>query len=153
MLHITLICIGKLKEKYWTDACKEYLKRMTTLCRFEIIELPESVKGNPAACLEQEAQQILKRIPERSEIIALCVEGKAFSSEGFAAYFDKCASTQGAICFIIGSSEGLSERVKEIAGLKLSFSLMTYPHQMMRIILLEQIYRAIKIIRGEIYHK
>ena len=158
-MKIKIICIGKLKEKYWTEAEREYMKRLSAYCNAEIIELKESrLNGSGAAMEEQvkieEGKSILSKIGDNAYVITLEIKGKRFSSEGLAEKIqDLSIQGKGEIDFIIGGSLGLSEEVSRKADLKLSFSDLTFPHQMMRIILLEQIYRSYKIIRGETYHK
>lgn len=144
MVKIHIVCVGKLKEEYWRDACAEYCKRLSRFCKTEIIELAER------ATLAQEAEEIKRHLCGR--VFVLAVEGKQSPSEEFAREI-KCACDGGEeITFVIGSSCGLHQSVKEGARL-LSFSKMTFPHQMMRVILLEQIYRAFMINAGAEYHK
>lgn len=160
MQNITVITLGTLKEKYLKEAVLEYSKRLKTLCKFEIIELSEhKIPDNPSQkqieiSLEKEAEKIFSKINKSSVIIALCIEGKQKSSEELARYFEECAiNSKSHITFIIGSSFGLSDMVKEAAHLKLSFSKMTFPHQLARVLLCEQIYRAFKINQNSEYHK
>lgn len=145
MVRITFVCVGKLKESYWRDAVREYEKRLSRFCRTEIKELPER------AGLKDEAEEILRAC--RGHVIALAVEGKQCSSEVFAQKIKSLCDRGEEITFIIGSSCGLDESVKRSAKELLSFSQMTYPHRMMRVILLEQVYRAFMIISGAEYHK
>ncbi len=159
-MKCTVICIGSLKEKYWREAEKEYAKRMSRFGGWNVIELPECpLPDKPApkeieAALEKEAEQIFKRIPHRAYPIALCVEGKPLSSETLAQLVaDLPAEGFSEIALIIGSSYGLSPKIKEFCKRRLSISPMTFPHQMMRVILAEQLYRAHKINAGESYHK
>ena len=159
MIRVTLIALGKLKEKYLRDAVDEYKKRLSRYCDLEVIEL-EAIKlpDNPSkaqidAALEKEAEMILKKVPKSSEIYTLCVEGKQFSSEDFANRFSDCASQGRGMAFIIGSSYGMSEKVKLFSNTRLSLSKMTFPHQLFRVMLLEQVYRAFKINEGSTYHK
>ena len=137
MIKVNLVCVGNLKEKFFEEAAAEYLKRLSRFCKLEVKELPE--KNNP----EEEAESILRSLKGR--VIALAVEGKKCSSEAFAKKIAFCADKGEEITFVIGSSEGLSARVKERADELLSFSDMTFPHRLMRIILLEQNYRAFMI--------
>ena len=141
MLNITLICVGNLKEAYLRDAVKEYEKRLTAYCRFRTLELKDNTP-------------ILPHLPERAYRIALCVEGKQLSSEDLAELIEQKA-TEGfsEIVFVIGAFDGLPEDVKKACHLRLSFSKMTFPHQLMRVILLEQTYRAFTITNGGKYHK
>ncbi len=159
-MNINVICIGKLKERYWQDAVKEYAKRLGSYCSLEIIELKESpLRANPSAAdelavKEAEGREILRRIREQDYVITLEVKGKSFSSEQLADHVEQLGIRgRSTVDFIIGGSLGLSPEVSRRADLKLSFSAMTFPHQMMRVILLEQIYRSFKIIRHETYHK
>lgn len=159
-MNITVIAIGKLKEKYWTDAVKEYSKRLGGYCNLNIIELKESpLRANPSAADEQavkvaEGNDILSRIKPADFVITLEIKGKGLSSEQLASKIEDLAvNGRSSIVFVIGGSLGLSAEVSKRSDFKLSFSAMTFPHQMMRVILLEQIYRAFKIIRNEAYHK
>ena len=159
MIKITLVCLGKLKEKYLKDACDEYKKRLSRYCDFETIELePVRLPEKPStseveAALLKEAEMIIKKIPQNSDVYTLCVEGKALSSEKFAQNIQTSQNEGKSIVFIIGSSYGLSQKVKALSKLRLSFSEMTFPHQLFRVMLLEQIYRAFKINEGSTYHK
>ena len=160
MMNITVICIGKLKESYWREAIQEYGKRLNKYCTLLIDELKEERLPDRASLSDEEAvkeaegQSIIKRIKAGSYVIALDGKGKVLSSEGFAGSLSQLAlSGKSDLTFIIGGSLGLSQDVLSRADLRLSFSAMTFPHQMMRVILLEQIYRAFKINRNEVYHK
>lgn len=159
MIKVTFIALGKLKEKYLRDAVDEYAKRMSRYCKLDIVELnPINLHEKPSqseidSALLKEAEMIEKRIPENSIVTALCVEGKSLSSEQLADFVLKNTNSGKNMCFIIGSSYGLSEAVKQRADLKLSLSAMTFPHQLFRVMLLEQIYRAFKINEGSTYHK
>ena len=145
MVKVTVVCVGKLKEAYWRDACAEYLKRLSRFCKAEVKELPE--RANP----KEEAAEILRAC--RGYVIALAVEGKGCSSEGFAGKISAAVDRGEEITFVIGSSCGLDASVKAAASELLSFSAMTFPHQMMRVVLLEQVYRAFMINAGAEYHK
>ena len=145
MQKIYIVCVGKIKEKFYTDAAQEYLKRLSRFAKVEVREVAECRN------LEEEAALILKAAKGR--IVALCIEGKKFSSEELAAYIKELTDTGSECTFIIGSSCGLSDEVKDKANLKLSFSDLTFPHQLMRVVLLEQIYRAFMINGGGEYHK
>lgn len=145
MVRITFVCVGKLKEAYWRDAVREYEKRLSRFCKAEIKELPER------ANLKDEAEDILRAC--RGYVIALAVEGKQCSSEAFADKIKALCDRGEEITFIIGSSCGLHDSVKSAAKELLSFSQLTFPHQMMRAVLLEQVYRAFMIIGGAEYHK
>jgi len=160
MLDITLIAMGKLKEKFYLEACAEYEKRLKGYCRFNLLELPEvRLPEDPspaeiAAGLEKEAEMIFSKIPKGSWLCVMTPEGKLLSSEALA---DKIRSVKNAgkssLCFLIGSSFGMSPRVKEKADFKLSMSPMTFPHHLARVMVLEQIYRAEAIQAGSKYHK
>ncbi len=159
MMRITIIALGRLKERYLVDACEEYKKRLSRHCSLKLVELsPVAVSENPSeaeikAALKKEAVLIEKHIPARAKKIALCVEGREESSEGLACQFAEYSAEGCEHCFIIGSSYGLSEDIKAAADKKLSLSQMTFPHQLFRVMLLEQIYRAFKINEGSAYHK
>lgn len=159
MIKVTLIALGKLKEKYLRDAVEEYSKRLSRYCALEIAEInPVALPENPsekeiAAALTKEKELIFKKIPENAAVFALCVEGKQKSSEEFAAEIETLTNDGRNFCFIIGSSYGLDDGVKQRADTKLSLSKMTFPHQLFRVMLLEQLYRGFKIIEGSTYHK
>ena len=145
MQKINIVCVGKIKEKFYSDAVGEYLKRLSRFAKVEVREVAE------CRSLDEEAELILRAAKGR--VIALCIEGKKLSSEGLAEYIKELTDTGCECTFIIGSSFGLSDEVKRRADLKLSFSDMTFPHQLMRVIALEQIYRAFMINSGSEYHK
>lgn len=157
MINVKIICVGNLKEKYLKDGIAEYSKRLSSLCNFEIKELPEAFcpsqsKAHIEKALDSEASAILKEAG-KSAIIPLCIEGKQYSSEEFNRLIqDKALSGQSSISFIIGSSHGLSPKIKAM-GKGLSVSKMTFPHQLFRLMLCEQIYRAFQIQTGTKYHK
>ncbi|HHT57709.1 23S rRNA (pseudouridine(1915)-N(3))-methyltransferase RlmH [Herbinix luporum] len=159
-MKVSLICVGKLKEKYLTMAVDEYKKRLSRYCTLDIIELPdEKTPDNAGKALEEaikkkEGQRILRVLKEDSFCIALAIQGNMLSSEQLASYMEKLfVSGKSHISFVIGGSLGLSEEVLKRAHYQLSFSKMTFPHQLMRLILLEQIYRSYRIINKEPYHK
>ena len=159
-MNITIVCIGKLKEKYWREAVAEYSKRLGGYCSLTVKELKEApLPSNPSPADEEavkktEGEAILGAVKDQSYVISLEVNGRKFSSEELAAKMADLALTgRSDVTFIIGGSLGLSTEVSKRADLRLSFSDMTFPHQMMRVILLEQIYRAFKINAGETYHK
>ncbi len=159
MLIVNLICIGSLKEKYWRDACAEYQKRLSSLCKLSVLELPEyRLSEHPSAseiekALENEGERILSKAGN-STVIPLCIEGKQLSSPGLAELLSNLAlSGVSSVSFIIGSSYGLSEAVKKRGLQKLSMSEMTFPHQLARVMLLEQVYRAFMIMGNRKYHK
>ena len=159
-MRITVCAVGKLKEKYLRDAIAEYSRRLDRYCRLEITEVPdEKIPENAhsaeeRAVKEEEGKRLLRCIPDPSRVIALDIRGKGYSSEAFAGRIEE-AGLQGIshLTFVIGGSLGLSDAVLSRADEKLSFSQMTFPHQLMRVILLEQIYRAFRIISHEPYHK
>lgn len=160
MINIKIICIGKLKEDYLRMACAEYEKRLGAFCKLKVIELvPSRLPDNPndaqiEAALNDESERILAAISPNEAIFALCIEGKELSSEIFSKEIEKCAvSGFGSLCFVIGGSHGLSPTVKSKARYRLSMSPMTFPHQLARVMLLEQIYRAFMISSGGKYHK
>lgn len=159
-MNITVIALGKLKEKYLKDAVSEYGKRISAYGKLDIIELnPFRLSDNPSQkeidnALLSEAEEIKKKIPNNSYVFALCIEGKEKSSENFAKAISEAAiNGKNSVVFIIGSSFGLSPEIKNLADFKLSFSPMTFPHQLMRVMLLEQIYRAFQINNNGKYHK
>lgn len=159
-MNVTVIALGKLKEKYLKDAIDEYAKRIGAYARLDIVELnPVKLSDNPSQAeienaLNKEAEDIKKKIPNNSFVFSLCIEGKEKSSEDFAKEI-KNATVNGKsnIVFIIGSSFGLSPEIKRLSDNRLSFSPMTFPHQLMRVMLLEQIYRAFQINNNGKYHK
>ena len=160
MFEITLIAMGKLKEKFYLSAAAEYEKRMKGYCQFRLIELPEvRLPENPspaeiAAGLEKEAELIFSKIPKGAWFCTFTPEGKLLSSESLAAKIKEVKlSGKSSACFLIGSSFGMSPRVKERADFKLSMSPMTFPHHLARIMVLEQLYRAEAIQAGSKYHK
>ena len=159
MVQVTVITVGNLKEAYWRDAMAEYEKRLGAFCKSEILQLKEAkLSDNPSegeikAALADEGKRILSAIPPRSYKIAMCVEGKQFSSEELAAKLDGVLANTGSLCLIIGSSYGLSDEVKCACDLRLSVSKLTFPHQMMRVLLLEMLYRCFGILKGTKYHK
>lgn len=159
-MKCTVICTGSLKEKYWKEAEAEYAKRMKRFGGWNVVELPEvTLPERPSQkeidqALKKEGEAILKKLPGQSYPIALCVEGKPYSSEELAALVARVPREgKSEIALIIGSSHGLAPEVKAACSLRLSISPMTFPHQMMRVILAEQFYRAHKINANESYHK
>lgn len=160
MFEITLIAMGKLKEKFYLTAAAEYEKRMKGYCQFRLLELPESrLPDNPSpaeisAGLEKEADLILSKIPKGSWFCIFTPEGKLLSSEALAGKLtDIKNSGKSSVCFLIGSSFGIAQRIKDKADFKLSMSPMTFPHHLARIMVLEQLYRAESIQAGSKYHK
>ena len=160
MIKIKIIAMGKLKEKHFLLSAEEYIKRLSAFCNLEIIEIPpERLPDNPSenqilATLKKEAENIEKKIPKGSLRVAMCVEGKQMPSEKFSSYISSVAvSGRDCITFIIGSSYGLCDELKKMSDIKMSMSEMTFPHELARVMLLEQIYRAFKISAGGTYHK
>ena len=160
MIGITILAVGKMKEKFFTDAMDEYSKRLSAYCKLDVVEVrDEKTPDNPTeteknAILDREGQQILQKIPKGAKVVSLCVEGKQMSSHRFADVISGMAVNGcSKIVFVIGGSMGLSEKVKEISDLRLSFSEMTFPHMLMRVILAEQLYRGFTIMNGKTYHK
>ena len=143
---IKIICVGKIKEQYLKDAILEYKKRISKYHKLEIIELPDN-------SIEEEGNAILKVINDKDYVITLEIEGQMIDSIEFSNRIEKIFIEHSNITFIIGGSDGLSNKIKAISNFKLSFSKMTFPHQLFRVILLEQIYRAFKIMKNETYHK
>ena len=150
---IKIICVGKIKEKYLRYAIDEYSKRLSKYTKLEIIEVKDESIGSNDDILKKESIKIDKYINDKDYNIVLAIEGEELSSETFAKKLDNIFNYSSNINFIIGGSLGIDDSIKEKANLKLSFSRMTYPHQLFRVILLEQIYRAFKIINNESYHK
>ena len=160
MLSVKIICVGKLRERFYTDAMGEYQKRLRAYCRLELVELPEqrlpeAPSGREvAAALEREGADILHAVPADAYTVALCVEGEQLPSEGVAGLIaERENSGKPKLCFIIGGSFGLAPAVKAAAQLRLSMSRMTFPHHLARVMLAEQLYRGFKIIEGSRYHK
>lgn len=145
MNKVRIVCVGKLKEGYWREACAEYEKRLSRFCSLEIVELPER------RTLEEEGEEIAKKL--KGKVFVLASEGKQRTSVGFSSLLGNCFDAGEEVTFVIGSSCGLIEDVKKRADELVSFSELTFPHQMMRVILLEQIYRACMIRAGAEYHK
>ncbi len=160
MLGIRLICVGKLGEKFWKDAVKEYEKRLAGYCKLEIVELPEQrlpdrpSEGQIEAALRKESDLIRAKIPQGAAVIAMCIEGKTMSSEQLAETFGEMTlSGTSRIAILIGGSCGLDAALKREARLRLSMSPMTFPHHLARVMVLEQVYRALNIQAGGKYHK
>ena len=157
MLGVTIICVGKLKEDYLRAACAEYIKRLGAHCKLSVVEVDEEflAKGRDETTVKRaEGARILAKIPASSYVIALEVTGRQLSSEEFATHLMRTMSDgAGRIVFIIGGSLGLSAEVTKRADYSLSFSKMTFPHQLMRVVLLEQTYRALNVLNGGKYHK
>ncbi|HCQ73240.1 MAG TPA: 23S rRNA (pseudouridine(1915)-N(3))-methyltransferase RlmH [Clostridiales bacterium] len=160
MLNIKLICVGKLRERFYIDAFNEYARRLSAYCKFECVELNETKLGDKPSdkeienALVRESADIEKAIPKDAYVIAMCVGAKQLKSEELAQKINSLAlSGRGKICFIIGGSFGMAESVKQHADMRLGMSEMTFPHHLARVMLTEQIYRSFKIIEGSRYHK
>lgn len=159
MISVTIIAVGKLKESYLRDGCKEYLKRLSAFAKVDIIEINEErCSDNPSAkeietVISKEGERIIQKIPKGSAVIPLCIEGKEYSSPDFSRLMEEISLTASHLCFIIGGSFGLSNQVKALSKTKLSFGKMTLPHQLARLVLLEQIYRGFSISNNSKYHK
>lgn len=160
MLSVKLICVGRMREKFYIEAFNEYLKRLQPYCKLQLVEPGEQKLGDSPSqkelekALDREAEDILTAIPSDSYVIALCIEGRGLSSEALAELVAKVeGSGRPRMCFIIGGSYGLSPKVKARADLKLSMSPMTFPHHLARVMLSEQLYRSFKINEGSRYHK
>ena len=160
MTHIKLVCVGRIKEKFMKDGIDEYLKRLGRYAKVEIIEVTDekttdgATEAENAVVKEKEGERILSHIKDTDHVCALAIDGKMYDSEGLADHLDKLyVSGISDIAFVIGGSLGLSDAVMKRADEKLSFSKMTFPHQLMRMIFLEQLYRTFKIQRKEPYHK
>ena len=159
MQKVSIICVGKMKEKFYIEAAAEYVKRLSRFCKLEIVELPEDrLPDDPSqaqidAALAKEADAIRAKLPASCYIIAMCVEGKQMSSPDLSRKLESVTAECGTLCFIIGSSHGLSPEVKSAAKMRLSISELTFPHQLMRVILYEAVYRCYQIAKGSKYHK
>lgn len=158
-MKLTILCVGGLKERYWTQAQAEYLKRLSRFAKTQVIELAEvRLPDKPSQkeidqALAQEAQAFEAKMPKGAIRIALCIEGKQVDSEAFSVQLEDLLHRSDHLVFMIGSSYGLDPDLKASSDWKLSFSKMTFPHQLMRVILLEQVFRAMKISKNEAYHK
>lgn len=159
-MKITIISVGKIKEKFYREAIAEYAKRLSSYCRFEIIELQDEKTPDKASAeterqiKEKEAERIMKAVDEKGYLIALAINGKAYDSMQFSQHIEKLMITGNShIQFVIGGSLGLADSVLKLADEHISFSHFTFPHQLMRVILAEQIYRAYRIMNHEPYHK
>lgn len=156
MLKVRILCVGKLKERYYLEAEAEYLKRLRPYCEVELTELPEipAAEGNAQTRLRREAQRLQPLLGESGTVAAMCVEGKLFSSEEMAGLLkDTAMSGAPRLTFVIGGSDGLDESVKASAQVRMSMSRMTFPHHLARVMLLEQLYRGCMINAGTKYHK
>lgn len=159
MLSVYLICVGKLKEQFYKDACTEYSKRLSPYCKLTLIEIPEAklsrdpTLGEITNALAREGEAIRAKIPPSARVVALCVEGRMCSSEELAHMLPAQGGQDKHLVFVIGGSYGLHPSIKAEARIQLSMSPMTFPHHLARVMLLEQIYRAFKINEGSSYHK
>ncbi|MGN1420179.1 MAG: 23S rRNA (pseudouridine(1915)-N(3))-methyltransferase RlmH [Eubacterium sp.] len=159
MINVTVIAVGKLKESYLRDGCAEYVKRLSAYSKVNIVEIDEEkICDSPSQnqidnVIKKEGERILKKIPKNSAVIPLCIEGREYSSPEFSSLLEKISLENSSICFVIGGSFGLSEDVKGLGKVKLSFGKMTLPHQLARMVLLEQVYRAFSISNNSKYHK
>ena len=156
-MTITVIAVGKLKETFWKDACAEYLKRLTPYAKVTVKEIPDvdpAKAGGVPAVLEKEGAGIISAIPERSYVVLMAIKGKETASEALSSFIDDLAvNGTGHLTFIIGGSDGVSDSIRKRADYQMSFGPVTLPHNLARVVLLEQLYRAFKISRGEPYHK
>ncbi len=159
MMNVTVIAVGKLKESYLRDGCKEYIKRLGAFSKVNVIEVNEErATDNPSSAeienvIRKEGKRIISKIPKGSEVIPLCIEGGEYSSPELSSMLERISLECSNICFVIGGSFGLSDDVKSMGNVKLSFGKMTLPHQLARMVLLEQIYRAFSISNNSKYHK
>lgn len=159
MLKITILCVGGLKEEFWKSACAEYTKRLSARVRIQLAEIPaERLPDDPSpasvqAALAAEAGRIRARLKPGAYVVALCVEGRRMDSPAFARLISGRMGLPGEITFLIGGSFGLSDEIKKEAAVRLSFSEMTFPHMLARVLLYEQLYRAVNILEGGRYHK
>ncbi len=160
MMNVTILCVGKLKEDYLRAACAEYVKRLGAFCRATVLELDEArLPDKPSqaqitAALAEEGKRILSKVPNGAFLVTLCIEGERFTSERLAqSLAAAAASGKSSVVFVIGGSFGLSDEVKSASALRLSMSDMTFPHQLARVMLLEQVYRAFSINANTKYHK
>ncbi len=159
MMNVTVVCVGKLKESYLRDGCAEYIKRLSAFSKVNVVEVAEERAGdNPSDAeihniIEKEGERIIAKISKGSFVIPMCIEGTQFSSPDFSKEIEKISMNYSGITFVIGGSFGLSDEVKSLGKLKLSFGKLTLPHQLARMVLLEQIYRAFSISNHSKYHK
>ena len=159
-MNVKILCVGKIKEKFYTQAIEEYTKRLSKYCSLSIVEVPDEKTSENASDTEidivkdKEGERLLKHINERDFVIALAILGKQMDSVEFSKYIEGLGiQGKSSIAFVIGGSLGLSDNVLKRADYQISFSKMTFPHQLMRVILAEQIYRAMRIMKNEPYHK
>ena len=158
-MTVRIVCVGKLKERYFEDACAEFQKRLSRFCSLEVVELadekaPESLHpADEDLVREKEGRRILKTIGPKDFVVALAIDGRQMTSEAFAAYLAEKEAEARPLTFVIGGSLGLSPEVYARANARISFSKMTFPHRIARLLLLEQLYRGFKILHNEAYHK
>lgn len=159
MMNVSVICVGKLKESYLKDGCAEYIKRLSAFAKVNVVEVAEErCNDSPSAgeiekVLQKEGERIIAKIPKGAAVVPLCIEGSEFSSPQLAKQIAQTGMRNSALAFVIGGSFGLSPQVKQLGRIKLSFGKMTLPHQLARLVLLEQIYRAFSINNNSKYHK
>lgn len=159
MMNVTVLAVGKLKESYLRDGCGEYVKRLSAYAKVNVVEInEEKCSDNPSDSeiqnvIKKEGERIIKKIPKGAVVIPLCIEGKEYDSREFSALLENISLSSSHICFVIGGSFGLDDEVKALGKIKLSFGRMTLPHQLARMVLLEQIYRAFSISNNSKYHK
>jgi 23S rRNA (pseudouridine1915-N3)-methyltransferase len=159
-VHIQVLAVGKLKERYWTEGIAEYVKRLGSYAKVQLVEVPDETAPDAMSPAEErqvrerEGERLLAKLAEGAFVVALAIDGEMYTSEQLAARLDELATYgRSQVAFVIGGSLGLSDEVIRRADMRLSFGRMTLPHQLMRLVLVEQIYRACKINRGEPYHK
>lgn len=159
MMSVNIVCVGKLKEKYLKEGCEEYIKRLSAYSKVTVTEVAEERCGdNPSDTqiknvIAKEGERIISKIPKGAFVIPMCIEGREYSSPEFSALIENVSMTNSCVCFVIGGSFGLSDSVKSLGKIKLSFGKMTLPHQLARLVLLEQVYRAFSISNNSKYHK
>ena len=158
-MTVRILCVGKLKERYFEDACAEFQKRLGRFCNFEIVEVPDEKTPeslhpkDELLVLDKEGKRLMRAIGEKDFVVALAIDGRQMTSEAFAAFLEEKEIEARPLTFVIGGSLGLSNEVYARADMRLSFSKMTFPHRIARLLLLEQLYRGFKIRRNEAYHK
>ncbi len=159
MMNVCIICVGKLKENYLRDGCAEYIKRLGAFAKVSVVEVAEERCGDsPSAAetekvLQKEGERIIAKIPKGAAVVPLCIEGNEYSSPQLAQKIEQIGMNNSSVAFVIGGSFGLSPHVKQLGKIKLSFGKITLPHQLARLVLLEQIYRAFSINNNSKYHK
>lgn len=159
MMNVTVLAVGKLKESYLREGCAEYVKRLSAYAKVNVVEVNEErCSDNPSdseiqSVIKKEGERIIKKIPKGATVIPLCIEGKEYNSREFSALIENISLRNSHICFVIGGSFGLADEVKAMGKTKLSFGKMTLPHQLARMVLLEQVYRGFSILNNSKYHK